>query len=221
MSGPSEQDEEEDIPFTPVPVRARRDGWTEARQRGFIRALRRIGSAAAAARSVGKSARGAHKLRSRPGAESFAAAWDEAAALGHDNLRDHVIDRALHGAVVPRFRAGRQVGVAHRYYDALAIAVLSGRGAGLAERLRQAEERGARRSYFEIERAWRRHLEELKEERDRRLAAEGKLARLAEAGLIGREWLDPAAASPSLPSAARAAAAPPIARRTAPRITLL
>ena len=39
--------------FTPVPLRARADGWTPARQRGFIAALARCGSILAAARHVG------------------------------------------------------------------------------------------------------------------------------------------------------------------------
>jgi hypothetical protein len=62
--------------------------------------------------------RSAYKLRERPGAESFAAAWDAAAEWGRINVHDHVIDRALHGAVTPRFRAGRQTGTVHRFYDA-------------------------------------------------------------------------------------------------------
>lgn len=169
---------QKDIPFTPVPVRARHDGWTGDRQRLFIRALQRIGSVGAAARSIGKASRSAYKLRERPGAESFAAAWDLALQMGTDNLRDHVIDRALHGAIVPRFHAGRQVGVAHRYYDRLAIAVLSGRGRSLVDYCREAEEAGARRAYFEIERAWQRDVQDLKETSKRLADAERVIADL-------------------------------------------
>ena len=147
---PSEPPSE--IPFDPVPVRARRDGWTAARQRAFIAALAQAGSVSAAAKSVGKTRRGAYDLLGRPGAESFAAAWDEAAERGADNLRDNVIDRALHGAVVPRFYAGRQTGVVHRYYGSLAVAVLGGRGVGVAERVERAHEHGRVSAYFEIER---------------------------------------------------------------------
>lgn len=196
MNGaPEPGSDEDDIHFTPVPVRARRDGWTAERQRAFIRALRRIASATTAARSVGMSRRSAYRLRERPGAESFAAAWDEAVERGTDNVRDHVIDRALHGAVVPRFRRGKRTGLVHRYYDSVAIAVLSGRGAGLAERLRQAEENGARRSYFEIERAWRRDLDDLKRERERGIELERRLSILVRAFDLPPEWLDPAAAN--------------------------
>jgi hypothetical protein len=62
--------------FTPVPVRTRRDGWTAERQRLFIRALAQSPCIDAAARAAGMSRERAYRLRRRPGAESFAAAWD-------------------------------------------------------------------------------------------------------------------------------------------------
>jgi hypothetical protein len=62
--------------FRPVPLRARADGWDEARQCGFLAALYVIGSVAAAARAVGMSRASAYRLRERAGAESFARAWD-------------------------------------------------------------------------------------------------------------------------------------------------
>jgi hypothetical protein len=62
--------------FTPVPVRARRDGWTEERQRLFIRALAQSPCIEAAARAAGMSRESAYRLRRREGAGSFAAAWD-------------------------------------------------------------------------------------------------------------------------------------------------
>jgi hypothetical protein len=67
------------IAFDPVPrQRARRRGWSEARQRGFIFALSRCASVRAAARAVGMSPRSAYALVEAPGADSFAAAWDRA-----------------------------------------------------------------------------------------------------------------------------------------------
>lgn len=207
-------DEEDDIPFTPVPVRARRDGWTPERQRAFIRALSRIGSANSAARSVGMSLRSAHKLRARAGAESFAAAWDRAVGRGEDNVRDHVIDRVLHGAVVPRFRKGRQTGLQHRYYDGVAIAVLTNRGLNLGDRLREAEEKGARDAYFNIERKAFQCLEDAKFYWKRWDVAQAKLARLVAAGLIGPDWLDPDDPDPPLPE-------PETRRRGEPRIRML
>lgn len=66
--------------FRPVPLRARADGWGEARQCGFLAALYVTGSVAAAARSVGMSRESAFRLRLRKGAESFARAWDRVLA---------------------------------------------------------------------------------------------------------------------------------------------
>jgi hypothetical protein len=119
---------EEPIPFHPVPSRTRRkDGWTPERQRGFIAALARCGSVIAAAKHVGMSASSAYRLLDREGSESFAKAWDEAAEMGRDRVRDCSIDRATHGAWVPVMRKGKIVRMEFRYFDRLAIAVLSGR----------------------------------------------------------------------------------------------
>ncbi len=62
--------------FRPVPLRARTDGWNEARQCEFLSALYVTGSVAAAAKAVHMSKRGAFRLRDRAGAESFAHAWN-------------------------------------------------------------------------------------------------------------------------------------------------
>ncbi|MFD1610939.1 hypothetical protein ACFSCW_03900 [Sphingomonas tabacisoli] len=126
---PDPSDQQESIPFTPVPLlRKRRRGWTPDRQRQFIDALARCGSVSAAARQVGMSARGAYALLDKEGAESFADAWDMAAMMGMDATRENVIDRAMHGAWVPIVRRGQIVRMEFRYFDNLAIALLSGRG---------------------------------------------------------------------------------------------
>jgi hypothetical protein len=62
--------------FTPVPGRARRDGWTAERQRAFIAALARTGCVGRAAAEAGMRRESAYRLKRRKGAESFAAAWD-------------------------------------------------------------------------------------------------------------------------------------------------
>ena len=62
--------------FDPVPVRARRDGWTPERQRAFIAHLHRRRCVDAAARSVGMSRESAYRLRRRTGAASFVSVWD-------------------------------------------------------------------------------------------------------------------------------------------------
>lgn len=62
--------------FAPVPLRARTDGWSVARQCGFLAQLYLTGSVTAAARAVGMSRASAYRLRERDGAEGFAHAWD-------------------------------------------------------------------------------------------------------------------------------------------------
>ena len=64
--------------FHPVPVAARHDGWTHARQAEFIGHLAETGSVLAAARAVSMSRESAYRLRRRSGAGGFAAAWDAA-----------------------------------------------------------------------------------------------------------------------------------------------
>lgn len=67
--------------FRPIPVRSRRDGWTEARQRTFVAALRSGLPVTGAADAVGMSARSAYRLADRPGAASFRKAWASAQLL--------------------------------------------------------------------------------------------------------------------------------------------
>lgn len=62
--------------FHPVPLRARHDGWSEARQCAFLAQLYVTGSVAAAAKAVGMTRASAYRLRARDGAHGFAAAWD-------------------------------------------------------------------------------------------------------------------------------------------------
>ncbi|HZG10026.1 MAG TPA: hypothetical protein VEZ70_13695 [Allosphingosinicella sp.] len=68
--------------FTPVPLRRRCDGWTPELQLRFVRLLAEGVKPGEAARLVGRNRQNAYALRKRAGAESFAAAWDAAAALG-------------------------------------------------------------------------------------------------------------------------------------------
>jgi hypothetical protein len=113
-----------DLAFTPVPVRARHDGWSPERQTGFIHRLALCGSVSTAARAVGKSRKSVYDLRGRPGAESFAAAWDAALGMGHKRQRDLAIERALVGEVKPYFYQGRKCGEGIRHHNGLLIAVL-------------------------------------------------------------------------------------------------
>lgn len=90
--------------FLPVPLRGRADGWTVERQARFLVALAASGSVAAAARKAGMARETAYRLRRRPGAESFAAAWDH--IVGHGAPRRKVtpgewMRRALDQLVKP------------------------------------------------------------------------------------------------------------------------
>lgn len=90
--------------FTPVPVRARADGWTEERQRGFIRALAQHASVTHAAAAVGMSRESAYRLAARKHARSFVRAWRVAQRLAQplrperENLwGSHIVDRRKRG----------------------------------------------------------------------------------------------------------------------------
>jgi len=122
MDTPDEPD------FTPVPSASTgHDGWTPERQVRFIELLEQSGVVAFSARGVGKSAVSAYKLRAREGAESFAAAWDRAIAIGHDRAFDAAYDRAINGVTTPRYYRGKLVGTRHRYDYRLALAALTPR----------------------------------------------------------------------------------------------
>jgi len=140
------------IEFTPVPrLRKRRNGWTPETQRAFIDALALCGCVSQAARAVGKAPKSAYRLLQSEGAESFAEAWDQAIARGIDNLRMTALDRALNGAWVPVVRRGRLVRFEHRKSDRLAIALLSGRKACIAENRERASSRRKYRMKLEAE----------------------------------------------------------------------
>lgn len=112
------------LAFTPVPRRARHDGWTAERQRGFIRALAETGSVKAAARRIGKTTEGAYQMRLHPDADSFRAAWEAALASGVQRLTDIAMERAVEGVPIPVFHKGEQVGERRWYNDRLLMFML-------------------------------------------------------------------------------------------------
>lgn len=73
--------------FHPVPVTARAGGWSVQRQGDFIGWLAMTGSVAEAARRIGMTRKSAYRLRARPGAAGFAAAWDAALGVAHVPVR--------------------------------------------------------------------------------------------------------------------------------------
>jgi hypothetical protein len=114
-----------DLAFVPVPVRARRDGWTPERQRGFIGRLALCGCVSRSARAVGMTKKSAYNLRARPDAGSFAAAWDRALGWGDRRMDDIAIERAVHGEVRPYFYGGVKCGESVRHDNRLLLAALN------------------------------------------------------------------------------------------------
>ena len=112
------------FPFAPVPTRPRHDGWSPDRQRRFIDALATLGSVNAAAGAVGASRASAYALRARPGAESFAAAWDAALSHARAERFDILFERAMTGVLVPRRYRGEFVGTRHYFDNAAGLAAL-------------------------------------------------------------------------------------------------
>lgn len=113
------------VAFDPVPItRARHDGWSPERQRRFIEALARLGSVHAAAHAVGSSRTGVYRLRAKPGAESFAAAWDAVLSDARARAFDFLFERATVGVLVPRRYRGEFVGTRHFYDNAAGMAAL-------------------------------------------------------------------------------------------------
>lgn len=102
--------------FRPALVRARRDGWSPALQRHFVLMLARGASVDEAARRLGRSRQTAYALRLKPGAEDFAAAWDEAVDFARRarSCRAAPLPAAVDSLLVPRFYRGRLVGFVER-----------------------------------------------------------------------------------------------------------
>jgi hypothetical protein len=116
------------LDFSPVPVRARHDGWTPERQRAFIAALAKGYRAGRAAARVGMSRKSAYALRSRAGGEWFAAAWDAAVAIARRRrIEARMPDdfaRGVEGVLRPIRHRGRILAWDRRFDDAALIRLL-------------------------------------------------------------------------------------------------
>ena len=94
--GEEPDDDDPLLDFAPyLHVAPRRNSITPDLQRRFIATLAATGIVTQAALSIGKSMEALYKLRERPGAEGFAAAWDEAVEYGLERLQDCALERAL------------------------------------------------------------------------------------------------------------------------------
>ena len=104
------------IPFEPVPVRPRHDGWTVEKQYAFIEALAETGIVEEACRRVDMSRTSADNLRRRPEGVHFRRAWEAAIDYSLHLIEEDAFTRSRRGVARPIFHKGEQVGE-WRYYD--------------------------------------------------------------------------------------------------------
>lgn len=131
----------------PVPhVQPRANSITPDVQRAFIAQLAATGIVQQAARHVGKSMEALYKLRQRPGAEGFRAAWDAALDRGVARLEDSALARAINGEEKPILHAGKVVATERRHSDALVMFFLRNR---LPHRYDQQKEVGPGHPLYE------------------------------------------------------------------------
>lgn len=112
------------IPFTPVPLRPRHDGWTAERQIAFVEKLADCGSITAACKHVGMSRESVRKLRRHPWGRAFRDACDAAVDCGYGDLEDTALERARKGVARPIFYKGEQVGEWRHYDERLTMFLL-------------------------------------------------------------------------------------------------
>lgn len=97
--------------------RLRRDGWTEARQKIFLRALAETGCVRDACKRATISNVSAYRLRNR--AAAFARAWDRALAKAAPTIEQAAFERAVQGWDEVVTRDGRELSRRRRYSDGL------------------------------------------------------------------------------------------------------
>ena len=111
--------------WVPVRRRARKDGWSEAKQRLFIETLADTACVETAAGAVRMSVQSAYALRRAPGGEAFAAAWQAALQQGALKLADVAFQRALKGTEEPVLgRDGQVLFYKTRYSERLMMFLL-------------------------------------------------------------------------------------------------
>lgn len=112
--------------FDPVPVRARRDGWTPEKQREFIEALADTGLVREAAARVGMTEQSASRLRRRADARAFAIAWEAAIRPGARRLHAIAWERAIEGTIKRHYYHG-ELKSEERVYDNRLLVYLLGK----------------------------------------------------------------------------------------------
>ncbi|WP_121116368.1 hypothetical protein [Croceibacterium ferulae] len=126
--GPMPEADDPLLNFVPAPhSHPRRNSITAERQREFIAALSATGVVLQAAAHIGASPEALYNLRHKPGAEGFAAAWDEAAERGFARVEDSAVQRAIQGENRLVVSAGRLIGYEKRHNEALVMFLLRNR----------------------------------------------------------------------------------------------
>jgi hypothetical protein len=111
--------------FAPAPhTRPRRNSITAAKQRAFVAHLAATGIVAEAARHIGASLEALYKLRHKPGAEGFAAAWDEAVERGVLRIEHGALQRAIEGVERPIVSGGKLLGYHRVHHEGLVMFLL-------------------------------------------------------------------------------------------------
>jgi hypothetical protein len=111
--------------FAPAPhVAPRKNSITAERQRAFVAHLAASGIVAEAARHIGASLEALYKLRHKPGAEEFAAAWDAAVERGILRIEHGALQRAIEGVERPMVSSGKLLGWYRVHNEALVLFLL-------------------------------------------------------------------------------------------------
>ena len=118
------------VPFAPVPVRPRADGWTVEKQYAFIEALAETGIVEEACRRVGMSDTSAYNLRRRPCGAAFRRAWEVAMDYSLHRCEEDAFVRSRKGVARPIFYKGVQVGEWRQFDERLTMFLLRSRRPG-------------------------------------------------------------------------------------------
>jgi hypothetical protein len=109
--GPLPADGDPLLGFTPyIHAAPRARSITPQVQRAFVAHLAATGIVKQAARHVGRSLEALYRLRHRPGAEGFSAAWDAALERGMQRLEDVALERGIAGTRTPIVSGGAILG---------------------------------------------------------------------------------------------------------------
>ncbi|WP_374614720.1 hypothetical protein [Sphingorhabdus sp.] len=184
----------EDLPptleFTPVPrKRIRADGLNPMRQRAFIAYLSVNGSVEMSATAIGASDSALYNLKRAEGAESFAAAWDNAIEMGARRVLDTLMDHAIHGTPEKLIKNGEVI-LERRKYNTRAMMwivqqrfpELYGGNLNLSGRPASSLPHGIQK----LKEEWRKEWEEEAAQKAEAARAEAEAARTDQAATIAR-----------------------------------